>query len=32
MVMEMYKTWAQRRKFSVTVVDEAPGEIAGIKV
>ncbi|KAG7585483.1 Peptide chain release factor [Arabidopsis thaliana x Arabidopsis arenosa] len=31
MVMEMYKTWAQRRKFSVTVVDEAPGEIAGIK-
>ncbi|ESQ29719.1 hypothetical protein EUTSA_v10023424mg [Eutrema salsugineum] len=31
MVMEMYKTWAQRRKFSVTVVDEMPGEIAGIK-
>ncbi|CAL9238592.1 unnamed protein product [Arabidopsis halleri] len=31
MVMEMYKTWAQRRKFSVTVVDEAAGEIAGIK-
>lgn len=31
MVMEMYKTWAQRRKFSVTVVDEMPGEMAGIK-
>ncbi|KAG7588508.1 Peptide chain release factor 2 [Arabidopsis suecica] len=31
MVMEMYKTWAQRRKYAVTVVDEAPGEIAGIK-
>ncbi|CAG7885543.1 hypothetical protein HID58_013491 [Brassica napus] len=31
MVMDMYKTWAQRRKFSVTVVDEMPGEMAGIK-
>ncbi|KAL1225480.1 Peptide chain release factor PrfB2 [Cardamine amara subsp. amara] len=31
MVMEMYKEWAQRRKYSVTVVDEAPGELAGIK-
>lgn len=32
MVMQMYKTWAQRRGYGVTVVDEMPGEIAGIKV
>ncbi|VVB00080.1 unnamed protein product [Arabis nemorensis] len=31
MVMQMYKAWAQRRKFSVTVVDEMPAELAGIK-
>ncbi|KAL1088317.1 hypothetical protein V6Z11_D08G243200 [Gossypium hirsutum] len=31
MVMQMYKTWAQRRGYGVTVVDEMPGEIAGIK-
>ena len=32
MVMQMYKLWAQRRGYGVTVVDEMPGEIAGIKV
>ena len=32
MVMQMYKKWAQRRGYRVTVVDEMPGEIAGIKV
>lgn len=32
MVMEMYKLWGQRRGYKVTVVDEMPGEIAGIKV
>ncbi|KAF8018331.1 hypothetical protein BT93_H3275 [Corymbia citriodora subsp. variegata] len=31
MVMNMYKTWAQRRGYGVTVVDEMSGEIAGIK-
>ncbi|XP_073027956.1 peptide chain release factor PrfB2, chloroplastic [Primulina eburnea] len=31
MVMQMYKKWAERRGFGVTVVDEMPGEIAGIK-
>ncbi|GLU03090.1 hypothetical protein SLE2022_203080 [Rubroshorea leprosula] len=31
MVMQMYKTWAQRHGYGVTVVDEMPGEIAGIK-
>ncbi|XP_022719524.1 peptide chain release factor PrfB2, chloroplastic isoform X3 [Durio zibethinus] len=31
MVMQMYQTWAQRRGYGVTVVDEMPGEIAGIK-
>ncbi|XP_062081854.1 peptide chain release factor PrfB2, chloroplastic [Humulus lupulus] len=31
MVMQMYKMWAQRRGYKVTVVDEMPGEIAGIK-
>jgi protein subunit release factor B len=32
MVMQMYKMWAQRRGYKVAVVDEMPGEIAGIKV
>lgn len=32
MVMNMYKMWAQNHGFQVTVVDEMPGEIAGIKV
>lgn len=32
MVMDMYKSWAQRRGFAVTVIEEMPGEIAGIKV
>lgn len=32
MVMNMYMMWAQRRGFAVTVVEEMPGEIAGIKV
>ncbi|XP_038703669.1 peptide chain release factor PrfB2, chloroplastic [Tripterygium wilfordii] len=31
MVMQMYKSWAQRRGYRVTVVDEMPGELAGIK-
>ncbi|XP_010259316.1 PREDICTED: peptide chain release factor PrfB2, chloroplastic [Nelumbo nucifera] len=31
MVMQMYKSWAQHRGYGVTVVDEMPGEIAGIK-
>ncbi|RRT82770.1 hypothetical protein B296_00005011 [Ensete ventricosum] len=31
MVMNMYKSWAQRRGFVVTIVEEMPGEIAGIK-
>jgi len=32
MVMQMYKSWAQRRGYKVTLMDEMPGEIAGIKV
>lgn len=32
MVMQMYKSWAQGRGYKVTVVEEMPGEIAGIKV
>lgn len=31
MVMQMYKMWAQHRGYRVTVVDEMPGEMAGIK-
>ncbi|XP_059648431.1 peptide chain release factor PrfB2, chloroplastic [Cornus florida] len=31
MVMQMYKMWAQNRGYGVTVVDEMPGELAGIK-
>ncbi|KAB2621609.1 peptide chain release factor 1-like [Pyrus ussuriensis x Pyrus communis] len=31
MVMQMYKMWAQRHRYDMTVVDEMPGEIAGIK-
>ncbi|KAI9081011.1 hypothetical protein K1719_036991 [Acacia pycnantha] len=31
MVMQMYKSWAQGRGYKVTVVEEMPGEIAGIK-
>lgn len=31
MVMQMYKSWAQRRGYRVSVVDEMPGDIAGIK-
>ncbi|KAL7237657.1 hypothetical protein ACSBR2_003876 [Camellia fascicularis] len=31
MVMKMYKMWAQHRGYGVTVVDEMPGEMAGIK-
>lgn len=30
-VMHMYKKWAQSRGYGVTVVDEMPGEVAGIK-
>jgi len=32
MVMQMYKSWAQRRGYKVTLIDEMPGELAGIKV
>lgn len=32
MVMRMYRMWAQTRDYEVTVVDEMPGEEAGIKV
>lgn len=32
MIMQMYKSWAQRRGYKVTVMEEMPGEIAGIKV
>ncbi|KAI3918943.1 hypothetical protein MKW98_017391 [Papaver atlanticum] len=31
MVMNMYKSWGQRRGYGVTVVDEMAGEVAGIK-
>ncbi|WJX85328.1 Peptide chain release factor PrfB2, chloroplastic [Trifolium repens] len=31
MIMQMYKLWAQRRGYKVTVMEEMPGEIAGIK-
>ncbi|CAN6467906.1 unnamed protein product [Victoria cruziana] len=31
MVMHMYKMWATRRGFHVTLIDEMPGEVAGIK-
>ncbi|KAK6121076.1 hypothetical protein DH2020_045169 [Rehmannia glutinosa] len=31
MVMQMYIKWAEGRGFGVTVVDEMPGEMAGIK-
>lgn len=31
MVMQMYKSWAQRRGFRISVVDEMAGDIAGIK-
>ncbi|KAL9450326.1 hypothetical protein AB3S75_012128 [Citrus x aurantiifolia] len=31
MVLQMYKSWAQRRGYRVTLMDEMPGEIAGIK-
>ncbi|KAL2231295.1 peptide chain release factor PrfB2, chloroplastic [Sesamum indicum] len=31
MVMQMYVKWAEGRGFGVTVVDEMPGELAGIK-
>ncbi|KAI3752589.1 hypothetical protein L2E82_24623 [Cichorium intybus] len=31
MVMQMYKLWAERRGYGVTIVDEMRGEIAGIK-
>lgn len=32
MVMNMYRSWAQRRGYTITLVEEMPGEIAGIKV
>ncbi|KAJ0096606.1 hypothetical protein Patl1_29069 [Pistacia atlantica] len=31
MVMQMYKSHAQQRGYGVTLVDEMPGEIAGIE-
>lgn len=32
MIFNMYKSWALRRGYRVTVIEEMPGEIAGIKV
>lgn len=32
MVLRMYRMWAQNRNYGVSVVDEMPGEEAGIKV
>lgn len=32
MVMNMYRSWAQRRGYTITVVEEMSGEVAGIKV
>lgn len=32
MVLNMYISWAKRHGYDATVVDEMPGEIAGIKV
>ncbi|KAL6644940.1 hypothetical protein ACP70R_016548 [Stipagrostis hirtigluma subsp. patula] len=31
MVMNMYRSWAQRRGYKVTVIEEVHGEVAGIK-
>ncbi|KAL5210035.1 hypothetical protein ABZP36_005658 [Zizania latifolia] len=31
MVMNMYRSWAQRRGYTVTIVEEMAGEVAGIK-
>ncbi|MQL75830.1 hypothetical protein Taro_008220 [Colocasia esculenta] len=31
MVLNMYKLWANRRGFVVSIIEEMPGEIAGIK-
>lgn len=31
MIMNMYQSWAQRRGYTVTVIEEMPGELAGIK-
>ncbi|KAM0890569.1 hypothetical protein ACQ4PT_026936 [Festuca glaucescens] len=31
MIMNMYRSWAQRRGYTVTVIEEMPGELAGIK-
>lgn len=31
MVMNMYRSWAQRRGYKITVVEEMSGEVAGIK-
>jgi peptide chain release factor 2 len=32
MIFNMYKSWALRRGYRVTVIEEMAGEIAGIKV
>jgi hypothetical protein len=32
MIMNMYRSWAQRRGYTVTIIEEMPGELAGIKV
>lgn len=32
MLVNMYTMWAQRHGYGVTIVDEMPGEVAGIKV
>ncbi|KAG8063678.1 hypothetical protein GUJ93_ZPchr0003g18579 [Zizania palustris] len=31
MIMNMYRSWAQQRGYTVNIVEEMPGEIAGIK-
>uniref|UniRef100_A0A0E0KCR0 Peptide chain release factor domain-containing protein n=1 Tax=Oryza punctata TaxID=4537 RepID=A0A0E0KCR0_ORYPU len=31
MVMNMYSSWAQQRGYTVSIIEEMPGEIAGIK-
>ncbi|XP_071675327.1 peptide chain release factor PrfB2, chloroplastic isoform X2 [Lolium perenne] len=31
MIMNMYRSWAQRRGYTVTIIEEMPGELAGIK-
>lgn len=32
MIMQMYKKWAELRRYRVSIVEEIPGDTAGIKV